>query len=498
MKLMKQFLSLYLCVLFLFLFYLEDTAAANKYEMPYEITAFRSGKTGFEIEGWGLMIEAQHFLDANTHAYRLLLYENGVRSHSYALKLRNVDQSELMRMVGKRQCGKNEWNQSANTCNYLFRNVGFQGVIPYQDLSMDRDYEVHLEIEAKQSGKRKEISLFYPISEKITHRDQEFVYQAVSDLHETALQVTYGDVFARKKPSAAKEYYKTGNLCSYTHGNALYFRQNAIFQHIYERKVVDHTTYYRVSGKESVCEGGFRRVEEGNGISPLWIASAFVDYRGKPLTIHTYIDNEAPRLYFDYEPVLYPNEVKQFDFRSIVHATDKEDGNLDDKVVLKDGNVDVQPGNYELTYYVEDRYGAFDQKVLHVTVREPENTPPHINAKDATIYQYEPFDYLKGVQASDKEDGDLRQQLRYTETVNTQKLGVYPVTYTVTDSKGASAVKTIQVHVIRNPKEGLRYLSRKYPWYEQKIPLNWKAYYLYLIDQLKNRQIYYENSFDHP
>ena len=104
MKLMKQFLSLYLCVLFLFLFYLEDTAAANKYEMPYEITAFRSGKTGFEIEGWGLMIEAQHFLDANTHAYRLLLYENGVRSHSYALKLRNVDQSELMRMVGKRQC----------------------------------------------------------------------------------------------------------------------------------------------------------------------------------------------------------------------------------------------------------------------------------------------------------------------------------------------------------------------------------------------------------
>ena len=157
----------------------------------------------------------------------------------------------------------------------LIHIFGFTGLIPYQDLAMNRSYEVRLKVIAKQSKQTKQISLYYPMPERIVHRENQYVYQAVSDLHATTLKVTYSDVYARNKPTAKKEYYRTNHICSYTYGNALYFQKNSIFQTIYEKKVVNDTTYYRVKGKEAGCVDHFRRVQEGNQIDPLWIASAF-------------------------------------------------------------------------------------------------------------------------------------------------------------------------------------------------------------------------------
>ena len=59
------------------------------------------------------------------------------------------------------------------------------------------------------------------------------------------------------------------------------------------------------------------------------------------------------------------------------------------------------------------------------------------------------FDPLKDVTATDKEDGDLTKEIEILKNeVNTSKAGVYEVTYKVTDSKGASSIKTIKVTVI--------------------------------------------------
>ena len=77
------------------------------------------------------------------------------------------------------------------------------------------------------------------------------------------------------------------------------------------------------------------------------------------------------------------------------------------------------------------------------------NQIPVINAEDKTIYVGDEFDPLKDVTATDKEDGDITLTIENVikNEVDNTKVGVYEVTYKVTDSQGASTVKTIKVTV---------------------------------------------------
>ena len=82
------------------------------------------------------------------------------------------------------------------------------------------------------------------------------------------------------------------------------------------------------------------------------------------------------------------------------------------------------------------------------------NASPVINASNKTIYQGDAFNYLAGVTATDKEDGNLTNKITYTGTVDSSKIGTYTVTYSVTDSKGAKTSKNITVSVISRYKDG--------------------------------------------
>ena len=77
------------------------------------------------------------------------------------------------------------------------------------------------------------------------------------------------------------------------------------------------------------------------------------------------------------------------------------------------------------------------------------NRAPVIQAEDKTITVGDKFDPLKDVTATDKEDGDitLTKDNVIKNEVDTTKAGTYEVTYKVTDSQGASTVKTIKVTV---------------------------------------------------
>ncbi len=67
-------------------------------------------------------------------------------------------------------------------------------------------------------------------------------------------------------------------------------------------------------------------------------------------------------------------------------------------------------------------------------------TPPDENGKpvfsglsDARVKHGTRFDPLAGVSASDKEDGDLTGQIQVEGSVDTQRIGLYPLTYKVSD-----------------------------------------------------------------
>lgn len=109
-------------------------------------------------------------------------------------------------------------------------------------------------------------------------------------------------------------------------------------------------------------------------------------------------------------------------------------------------------------YFIPSKYMNPDLKigqsqktknVLTYVKELPTNNLPVINASDKEIYVGDNFDPLKDVTATDAEDGKitLTQNNIKENTVDISKPGEYKVTYSVTDSVGATTEKNIKVTV---------------------------------------------------
>ena len=125
-------------------------------------------------------------------------------------------------------------------------------------------------------------------------------------------------------------------------------------------------------------------------------------------------------------------------------------------------DVEVTDGVWTFKGWTPDQYENVTDNVEFVGTWEFKrnasmiNRVPTINASDKTLTVGDEFDPLKEVTATDEEDGDIPLTIENVieNGVNTSEAGVYEVTYKVTDSQGASSIKTIYVTV--NPKmEGL-------------------------------------------
>lgn len=75
------------------------------------------------------------------------------------------------------------------------------------------------------------------------------------------------------------------------------------------------------------------------------------------------------------------------------------------------------------------------------------NTVPVLHVQDVTMQVGDCFDPMNGVSATDAEDGNLTDKVVVSGSIEPGKAGKYQLTYSVTDSQGASASKTITVTV---------------------------------------------------
>ncbi|CAM4345050.1 DUF5011 domain-containing protein [Listeria ivanovii] len=140
-----------------------------------------------------------------------------------------------------------------------------------------------------------------------------------------------------------------------------------------------------------------------------------------------------------------------------VTATDAKDGDITKDVKVTTNAVDTnKAGVYDIEYSVTNSSKLTTTKGIKVTVEEvalTANTAPVIHAKDQTIKDGDAFDALKGVTATDKEDGDLTAKIKITkDTVKNSEKGVYQGTYTVSDSGNLSASLTIKITVTQDGK----------------------------------------------
>ncbi len=149
-----------------------------------------------------------------------------------------------------------------------------------------------------------------------------------------------------------------------------------------------------------------------------------------------------------------------------VSATDTEDGNLTSRIKTT-GTVDTSKlGTYDITYTVTDNSNYSCSKTITVTVIGEAN--PTLEASNKEIVQFDEFDPLEGVTAKDYDGTDLTNEITYEGEVDTNTVGEYEITYSVTNSANKTATKTIIVKVIKNEEpvitanDKTAYLNREF------------------------------------
>ena len=167
--------------------------------------------------------------------------------------------------------------------------------------------------------------------------------------------------------------------------------------------------------------------------------------------------NESPQLEVSDKEIMVGEDL---DLKTlIIKATDKEDGDLKDKVVIDKGKFDNNKvGIYEIIYKLTDSKGASVTKKAIVKVKQPQmelNESPQLEVSDKEIMVGEDLD-LKTliIKATDKEDGDLKDKVVIDKgKFDNNKVGIYEIIYKLTDSKGASVTKKATVKVYEKNKK---------------------------------------------
>ncbi|MBO4219264.1 MAG: hypothetical protein IKX74_05095 [Erysipelotrichaceae bacterium] len=132
---------------------------------------------------------------------------------------------------------------------------------------------------------------------------------------------------------------------------------------------------------------------------------------------------------------------------------DTQNAGLLFEVVSSDLNTAV-PGTYSITYRIsKDRNSA--EKTFEVTVKD--NDPPVIECPDSIELLYgNPFVFSQHAKATDPQDGDVTELMRYEGVINTYKEGSYPITIIARDRFDNTASKEVTVTVKKDKDESYR------------------------------------------
>ena len=202
--------------------------------------------------------------------------------------------------------------------------------------------------------------------------------------------------------------------------------------------------------------------EDGDITSKIVVKENTVDISkvGEYKVVYTVTDSEGETVTKEINVIVRSNEKPVitatnkvlkvgdiFNVKTGVSASDKEDGDLTSKIVVKENTVNTNKvGTYKVVYEVTDSDKNTVIKEIKVTVRS--NDKPVINVTDQTIKIGDKFDAKSIAKVSDKEDGDLTSKIVVKENnVNANKVGTYKVVYEVTDSDKNTINKEIKVIV---------------------------------------------------
>lgn len=479
---MKKISIVLITLILLVLLNVKTVKAESKADMPYEIHNIRINKNNksLEIDGWAFITDAQHFLGDSTHEVYIILNENDHQIKTKA-KLKHMSHTQHMQYSGSKWCGNNEFNKEAIYCNNFYENVGFVASIPLSELKVNKEYKASINVKAKQASVSKTVNIHFPQKDIMILREERMKYVIDSKLNNFAVEVMFNHVLLKDKPGPSGNIINSTLECS-TDPN-LYFQKNNIFYNVFDYKLEsDNLTYYKLSAKQADCFLDFPLVKEGSEIFPVWIASKYIDFRGRQLTIQTSFENSPPEIFINNHPTIYVDE--EIDFMNGVTATDLEDGDISSKIIIESNNFKNTPGHYKVEFSVTDSDGAITYASKNIIVIKS-NFPPIINAEDVEIKQYSNFDPYSIVTAVDQDMNNITDKVKTTTTVDTSVLGIQNQCYTVTDQYNLTTNKCINVTVVKE-NVSFRFISKNNLFYKEAIPSIWIDHIARLKQEVSN------------
>ncbi|RDY27868.1 hypothetical protein CHL78_007645 [Romboutsia weinsteinii] len=181
----------------------------------------------------------------------------------------------------------------------------------------------------------------------------------------------------------------------------------------------------------------------------------------------------------DRKPIIYAID-KMFkvgdklDLISNVTASDVEDGNITDKIITEhnipvdsEGNI-TQAGEYDVIYKVTDSANNTTTKYIKVTIEEYSNEAPVIKVKDINLKIGDKLDLSRYAVAMDKEDGDITNSIKITQSKEipvdkdgrVTTAGEYEVTYSVEDSSNNRSEVTVVLVVYSKENQAPRIIAK--------------------------------------
>lgn len=154
-------------------------------------------------------------------------------------------------------------------------------------------------------------------------------------------------------------------------------------------------------------------------------------------------------------------------------ATDTYDGDLTSSIATNN-NVDINTvGSYTVTYTVTDSSG--NTATATRTVNVVDTTAPVITISGANSVDVDLGTTYNdaGASATDANDGDLTSSITVSSNVDTNTVGTYTVTYTVSDAAGNQATETRTVNVVDNNNPTTHYINiQGYAFSPSSITIN--------------------------
>jgi cell wall-associated NlpC family hydrolase len=158
-------------------------------------------------------------------------------------------------------------------------------------------------------------------------------------------------------------------------------------------------------------------------------------------------DRTAPTISYIKSSTVTLEYGKTFNYKNYIKVKDNTDKNP--KVTISGKVNNKKIGKYTIKIRAKDKYGN-TSKTKYLYVRVVDTTAPNLKLSQTSstiCYKssFNPKDYI--VSAVDNKDGNLKSSVIISNTVNTNKIGTYSVSYSVKDKSNNKAQKTLKVTV---------------------------------------------------